>query len=63
MMSGFWHEKNVALIDEGDPVHFNLMEDIRCLKEAISDHKETVTGTDVKPMGVDHCLWMLIEDE
>lgn len=61
-MSNLWHEKNSDVIDEGDAVHFNLMEDIRCLKETIADHKEAVTGTDVTPMGVDHCLWQLIEN-
>jgi hypothetical protein len=30
---------------------------IRQLEEAISEHKEIITGTDVKPMGVDHILW------
>lgn len=33
------------------------------LEDAIADHKETVTGTDVKPMGIDHCLWAVLDDE
>ena len=37
-MATFWHDNNPDKIDEDDEVHFNLMEDIRCLKESITDH-------------------------
>lgn len=40
-MSKLWHEDNQELIDESGRVHFNLMEDIRCLEEQLQARPNT----------------------
>jgi hypothetical protein len=40
MMSDLWYKDNEHLIDEDGTIHFNLMEDIRCLEEDIKKLRE-----------------------
>ena len=44
-MAGFWYEANSELIDEDEVIHFNLMEDIRCMNERIAELEKMIVAT------------------